>query len=333
MATIKDVAREANVAISTVSNVLNNVDVVSEATKNKVLYAVQKLNYTPNLNGKFLKSTKTGFIGIFLTSVAGPFFNQLIDTIHQECRQAGYGLIIFLNDKNNAEESFRAILGKRVDGAIILNETITQKHLEVFRDLQMPVVFLDRQVEYKTIRSVVMDNMQGIYTAVNYLIQLGHQTFGFLHGYQNNYDNKERYKGYLQAVADSQCHSILELHGDFSESSAYKAMANALSHNIHLPTALIASNDQMACGCIEALKFAGYHVPSNISIVGFDNIEKSAYYTPPITTIDPCASEVGKVAVKVICNLIDGTATQSHTIPTNLIIRESTQICLTKFLC
>ncbi|OON93465.1 MAG: hypothetical protein ATN31_06175 [Candidatus Epulonipiscioides saccharophilum] len=332
MVTIKDVAKEANVAISTVSNVLNNVDVVSPLTRIKVLEAVKKLNYTPNLNGKYLKMSKTGFIGLFLTTVGGPFFGKLISKMHKECRKAGYGLTIFLNDDTNIEKSVQAILGKRVDGAIILNETVTPEHIQTFENLEMPIVFLDREIEHKKIKSVVIDNEQGMYLVVNYLLNLGHKNIGYIHGVLSNYDEIQRYKGYRKALEENDIayNKNCELQGFYSENDAYKAIQAYVNSKKPLPTAIVAANDQMACGCIDGLKDLGYKVPQDVSIIGFDNIEKGRYYNPTLTTIDPNADEIAMKAVKVLLDLIQANNTRSHIVPVKLLTRKSCKFILPK---
>ncbi len=330
MPTIKDVAKEANVAISTVSNVLNNIDVVSEETKMIVLEAVKKLNYTPNLNGKYLKKSKTGFIGVFLTTVAGPYFSELIDAMHQECRRSGYGLTVFLNDKNNVEESFQAILGKRVDGAIILNETIVDAHVELFKNLEMPIVFLDRVIESNNISSVVINNFKGMQLAVTYLLKLGHTSFGYLHGHTLNYDESQRYEGYRMALLE---HNIehnpeYEMQGFYAEEGAYHSVRSYIASGKQLPQAIIAANDQMACGCIDGLKAEGYRVPEDVSIIGFDNIDKGKYFSPSITTVDSAPKNTGRLAVEILVDIIKGNSPSSRCVEVELVIRDSCRLRL-----
>ncbi len=325
MATIKDVAKEANVAISTVSNVLNNVDVVSKETKEVVMRAIEKLNYTPNLNGRYLKKSKTGFIGLFVTSLEGPFYSELITAMYAECCKYEYGLTIFLNNEKNLEESYQAILGKRVDGAVILNETINEIHIKGFKRVKMPVVFLDREVEGDTVSSVVIDNYTGVRQATQYLLKLGHIKIGYVHGNKDNYDENMRYKGYVETLSENgiELNDDFEIQGYYSEQGTYNAIRAYIASGRELPEAFIAANDQMAIGCIEGLRDEGIEVPRDISIIGFDNIEKSKYYTPAITTIDSSAKEFGRVAIQNLIKIINKEEVENKKIPTKLIIRDS----------
>lgn len=328
MVTIKDVAKEANVAISTVSNVLNNIDVVSEQTRESVMKAVEKLNYIPNLNGRYLKKSKTGFIGLFLTSLKGPFYSELINAMYEECCKYEYGLTIFLNNQNNLEEAYQAILGKRVDGAIILNETIDNTHIEAFKRVKMPVVFLDREVEAETISSVVIDNYNGVKQAAQYLLKLGNTRIGYIHGNSDNYDETMRYKGYLGALAENNIESRpeYEMQGDYSEQGAYDAIRAYVASKKPLPQAFIAANDQMAIGCIEGLRDEGIDVPRDISMIGFDNIEKGKYYSPSITTVDSSAKEMGKKTIETLVKIINKEKVKSLKINTALIVRDSCRL-------
>lgn len=325
MATIKDVAKMANVAISTVSNVLNNVDVVSKETREAVMKAVEELNYTPNLNGRYLKKSKTGFVGVFLTSLEGPFYSELINAMYEECCKYEYGLTIFLNNEKNLEESCQAILGKRVDGAIILNETINDTHIEAFKRVEMPVVFMDREVQADTLRSVVIDNYNGVRQATQYLLKLGNIKIGYIHGNKDNYDEMMRYGGYEKALNENglEVNPEYEIQGYYSEPGAYSAIRAYLASGKKLPEAFIAANDQMAIGCIEGLRDEGIQVPKDISIIGFDNIEKAKYYTPSITTIDSSAKEMGRITIKTLIKIMNKEEVENQKIATKLVIRNS----------
>lgn len=333
MATIKDVAREANVAISTVSNVLNHVDVVKPDTIEKVLEAVKKLNYTPNLNGKYLKKSETKLLGLFITNLEGPFYNDLISAMYSRCCKNDYNMTIFLNNEKNLMDSYQAILGKRVDGAIILNHTIRDSHIETFQNLEMPIVFLDREIQSHTITSVVIDNYNGMKQSCEYLIDSGHQRIGYVHGNKGNYDETMRYLGYIETLTK---HGIEPRHewqiqGHFAQQEAYSEIRKYVGSGKELPDAFVCANDEMAIGCIEALEKEGFHVPQDISIVGFDNIDKTNYFIPRITTVDTGVKELGRTAVDQLIRILNKEKiTNVCKIPSTLIVRDSCSITLHK---
>ena len=142
MVTIKDVAREAGVAISTVSNVFNNGDIVSEETKQKVLEAVEKLHYIPNMNAKLLKSNRKNTIGLFVTSLQGDFYNVLTQAIHLQCKLNNYMLNIYVSNDNSPDEIYRMIIASGVAGAIIYHEDLTGDYVKRIATVNIPMVFM-----------------------------------------------------------------------------------------------------------------------------------------------------------------------------------------------
>ncbi len=330
MITIKDVAKEAKVAISTVSNVINNVDVVSDETRLNVLAAIEKLNYIPNLNGKFLKVSKTNVIGVFLTCIEGSFYSTLLHAMHMEALKLGYRLTIFLNDEKNSEQSFKAILGNGIDGAIVLNKTITDEHISFLKSNEIPIIFLDREIDEKSIKSVVIDNFSAVKQAIKYLIKLGHNKIGYIHGSDDNYDEKKRFEGYIHTLNE---HNItenkeFEILGHYSEIGAYSALRNHIAMKKKLPEAFVCANDEMAIGAIKALIDEGFSVPKDISIIGFDNIEKCDYFTPTITSIDTNTIELSKKSIKNLVKLINKEDVDSEKVSAMLMIRNSCDLKL-----
>jgi len=181
MITIKDVARESGVAISTVSNVLNNVDVVSEETRKKVLDAVDKLKYVPNMNAKFLKSNKKNTIGLFLPSIQGDFYKTLLQAAHLQCKMSGFMLNIYVSNENTSEEIYSMIISSGVEGAIVLNERLSDEYIERIALTKMPIVFIDREYAGERMSSVTIDNVEGAILATEYLVKQGHRRIGYIH--------------------------------------------------------------------------------------------------------------------------------------------------------
>ncbi len=151
--TIKDVAREAGVSVSTVSNALNGVNVLHPDTKQHILEVVDRLHYIPNLNGKNLKTQETKVVGLFLTSIRGPYYSILADSIYQGCKKYGYELNIFIHDR--ADNMMANILGRRIDGAIILNDHVGEKEVKLLLENETPVVFIDSAERLNGFRDVL----------------------------------------------------------------------------------------------------------------------------------------------------------------------------------
>ncbi len=160
--TIKDVAREAGVSIATVSNALNDVDVLKPETKQHVLEVAERLRYIPNINGRGLKNSKTKTIGLFISCVESYYYGALAETIFAECSKCGYDLMIHVSHQER--NAMRNILGRRVDGAIIAADCIGQDNATIIKEEDIPAVFLDREVEPDKISGVLFDSYDEIKT-------------------------------------------------------------------------------------------------------------------------------------------------------------------------
>ncbi len=297
MVTIKDVAREAGVAISTVSNVLNRVDVVSEEKKKKVLDAVEKLKYVPNMNAKFLKSNKKNTIGLFLPSIQGDYYRTLMQAVHLQCKLKGYLLNIYVSNENTSDEIYGMIISSGVEGAIVMNERLHNEYINRIALTHMPLVFIDRDFAGDRMSSVTIDNMEGALLAMEYLIKQGHRRIGYIHGINNN-DDKNRYQAYLKVMSkyNLPLDDNIILLGYFEEALAYSEMRVLLLKGIDIPDAFFCANDEMAWGCIRALSESGYRIPEDVSVIGFDDMLLSSYYKPALTTIHSPISELGTLS-------------------------------------
>ena len=326
MVTIKDVAREAGVAISTVSNVLNNVNVVSEEKRKKVLEVAKRLGYVPNMNAKMLKSSKKNTIGFFCPSLQGYFYNILLSKCQTECQKAGYLFNVYICNEIAENEVVDIIGSAGVAGAVIINMLNDKDSLDRLRSFQMPIVFLDREISEEYISSVTIDNYTGVKKAVDYLIEKGKTNIGYIFG-ENCYDSYVRYKAYLDSLKE---HGLSK-NEDFylqcydSESVAYEEVSRLLKQGVTLPDAILSDNDDQSFGCIKALKDNGVKVPRDIAVVGFDDVPMAAYYNPPLTTVRSPISEMGLEAASEILRLINSENKMgSHKmLPTSLVIRES----------
>ncbi len=330
MVTIKDVAKEAGVAISTVSNVLNGVDVVSEDKKRRVMDAVEKLKYVPNMNAKLLKTSRKNTIGLFLTSVQGDFYRILIQTIHKQCRMKGYLLNIYISNENTGDEIYSMIVASGVEGAIILNERLQEEYISRLSFTKLPMVFIDRELTGTRISSVVINNYEGASLAMEYLIKQGHRRIGYFHGIEG-FDDHDRYQGYLDTM--QKYHLPIDenivMKGYFEEAVAYSEMRVLLLKGTQLPDAIFCANDEMAFGTIHALTEAGLKVPEDVCVIGFDDILLSSYYNPPLTTIHSPVIELGNQCIAELLRLMElkesGKGTVTRLSP-NMVIRDTCRV-------
>jgi len=321
--TIKDVAREAGVSISTVSNALNDVDVLNPETKSHVLKVAKRLNYVPNLNGKLLRNGKTKMLGFFTTSVSGPYFYKLVESMSRECDRLGYGL-----DKQVIMSN---ILGRRVDGVIIYEELrIDEEEIAAMVKDKIKAVFLDRPLKNDTMGSVIFDSFEAGFEATKYLISLGHKKIAYISGVDEMYDSVQRREGYLAALRQYQLptHEEYIIQGYFEEESTYNAIKSFLHYSPDkIPDAFLAGNDLSAIGCIQALKSHGYEVPLDVSVMGFDDIDIAQYFSPPLTTVRNQIARQGILAINHLVRMIQKKEQgEMMKLAGELVVRGSSQV-------
>lgn len=329
--TIKEVAKAAGVSISTVSNALNDVDVLNPKTKAHILETARKLNYVPNLNGKLLKSGKSNIIGFVTPSVEGPYFYRLVESMARECEKNNYSLNVVVTQDEKVV--LNSVLGGRFDGVVVFDRVhVGETEVAQIDKEHVKVVFLDREYHSETSTSVLFDSFEQGYAATQYLISLGHKKIGFISGHETMYDGLERKRGYMQAMRDAELFVEQEmlLHGLFEEEATYNVIRSSLNQNRELPTAFLAANDLSAIGCIKALHSKGINVPEEISVMGFDDIDIAAYFSPPLTTVSNPIHEQGRIAIQELLRIIEGEHANSVRILNGeLIIRKSCYISKT----
>ncbi len=302
--TIRDVAREAGVSIATVSNALNDVDVLKPETKRHVLEVAERLRYMPDVNGRSLKSGRTRVIGLFVPCMAPFYYGALTDSVFWECQRNGYELSVHVSHQSAG--IMRTILGKGVDGAIILNNRIEQEDVEVLIEAEIPTVFLDRVVQAEKIGSVLFDSYHDGALAATFFLKKGFKRLGYIMGVARSYDDTMRYQGYRDTLerAGIRLEDEYTWMGNFERQAAYDAASRFLERKIELPEAIFAANDLSAIGCIEALQKAGIRVPEDVSVIGCDDIELAQWFQPKLTTIRTNYHEQGIYAVQQLLKLI-----------------------------
>lgn len=307
--TITDIAREAGVSISTVSNALNGVNVLKPETREHILEVADRLHYIPNLNGRNLKSKSTKVIGLFTTSLKGPYFAALADIMTWECMKYGYELNIFVTW--DARSAITSIMGKRVDGSVILTNDIGPNEVKSMEEFDIPAVFLDREVQTDKMSSVLFDSFRDGEIAAEYILKNGYKRIAYVQGIWNNYDSIEREKGFRAALqkAGVQLDPDYVWKGDFERPMAHDSTIAFLEKGLPLPDIIFASNDESAMGCMNALIESGYKIPGDVKVMGVDDIEMCEFYNPPLTSIRTGYEKQGVIAVEKLIKMINGDET------------------------
>ncbi|HBU81043.1 MULTISPECIES: LacI family DNA-binding transcriptional regulator [Paenibacillus] len=325
MATIKDVAKLAGVALSTASYALNGDSKVSAKTKAKVLDAARELNYRKNGFAMDLKRSRTNTIALILTDLSGPYYSELIRSVQDVALANGYDLIACSSMGGRDSTAVRFLREKRVDGAIILAHNIHDDILVESAGDRFPIIVMDRQLTSNHLVNVLVDGEQGGYLATRHLIQKGHKTIAYISGPSNSYDNALRYQGYLRAMQEAGLEekSKWRLSGNFVREGGYSATKMMVMQG-ELPSAVFYGNDEMAIGGLKAFEESGISVPNDISVIGFDDIQLSEYVHPPLTTVRQPKHEAGSLAGHLLFQMLNGEAVNpSYTLTIDLVERES----------
>ena len=327
--TIKDIAREAGVSISTVSNALNGVNVLKPETREHILEVAERLHYIPNLNAQNLKSKATKVIGFFVTSLKGPYFATLADIMFWECMKYGYELNIFVTW--GGKSAINSILGKRVDGCVVFSHDVDEEGARQIQELEVPTVYLDRETKSKRTASVIFDSYQDGESVAEFLIDRGIKRIAFIRGVLDHHDAIDRLRGFSDRLTKAGI--IIEpeyiLDGSFERGVSREAMTAFLQKGLPLPEAIFAANDLSALGCMDALIEAGYHIPQDTIVIGVDDIELAGWYKPTLTTVKTGYEKEGILAIRKLVKMINGEETGDIIkLHGRLIERESTAIAV-----
>jgi len=329
MTTIREVAQKAGVSYATVSHVINNTRFVSEETRERVLSAMSELKYRPNAVAQSLRSGRTNTIGMILPDSSNPFFAEIGRQIEEEAFRKGYSIILCNMELQPEKEMLYVdvLINKQVDGIIFVATGDQTSLLQLLLDQGIPVILIDRDLPEMNIDTVITDNRLGGYLATRHLIDLGHRRIACITGPSSKITpSASRVVGYRQALEEAGLpydKQIVCL-GDFHPQSGMDIM-EALLKRPNPPTAVFACNDLMALGCMRAAMYAGYRIPEDLSIVGFDDIELARFTNPPLTTVCQPKKEIGILATQKLVERIADKCISSLKVilPTSLIVRES----------
>jgi len=333
--TSKQVAERAGVSQTTVSFVLNQVENsnISTETRQRVLQAVQELNYVPDTAARALARGRSSNIGLLLLHpheqvFIDEYIPNILTGLSQVARQNGFRILVeMITDDHLPDAYINLIRGKEVAG-IIINAPTVQDGLSLHRYAAegFPIVTLDNV--HSDIYSVIVDKLHGVRKAVKHLINLGHQSIGCI-SYapvpinKHAADRLHIFRAALESAHLSYDERFVR-EGNFDPETGYEAMKSILAEPVH-PTAIFAMNDMMAFGAITAIREHGLRVPEDIAIVGFDDVRLARYTTPALTTIHEPDVEHGRRAAETLLDLINGRVpSEKHTrLTTELVIRQS----------
>ena len=328
---LHEVAKVANVSIATVSRAINNPKgSVTPETRKRVMAAVEKLNYRPNMIARSFRSQKTKTIGIIVSDITHPHVANLIAGAESVLKKSGY-IYILSNAANSLEGEkigVELFLQNRVDG-ILSTGFAGPSTKDIFFPLienNVPLVLIGSSLYNNKVPSVYVDHARGGYLATEHLIKSGHKNILYMSGYHP--DSEPRLKGYRNALkdADIPINDDLVIYGGNTPEDGYKSIIKFLNKN-NCPTAIFCFDDTVALGAMRGIYEKGLKIPSDCSVIGFDNIPYCQFSCPKLTTIAQPAVQMGEQGAKLLLELLngkDGASNKRIVFQPNLVLREST---------
>lgn len=309
--TIKDIAKKAKVSPSTVSMVINGRPGIGKDTKQRVLDLIQTLGYTPNLVARSLVKRHSNSIAFLIESTQHPIFPEIAAGINKVLKDEGYSMSIIPthNDSRLESREIEKIKARGIDGILTSAALMDNDNLLSLVNTEFPVVALLRRVYHcDDLDYVVVDNRKGGFLALEHLIRMGHQRIGIIKGPSNNSTAIERFDGGMEAFKAYGKPIERELieNGDYTQKTGYLASKRIFKRNKrNPPTAIFASNDEMALGAFAAIWEMGLKISQDISLVGFNNLEITSFCSIQITTVSQRPYEMGIMGARRLISKIE----------------------------
>ena len=301
VATIADVARRAKVSTATVSRVLAGLGHARPETRDRILAAARDLDYRPSGVARSLQRRSTRTLGLIVTDIENPYFPQLVRAVEDAARAEGYTILLCnaADDPERESGYLDLLVERRVDGLIIAASSLGARHREWLASPPLPVVLINTAAVDVDLPSIHSDNRAGTRLAASHLLDLGHRWFGYLMPPPRNVDAPERFAGLRDVLAEAGLDpdAIAIASGAPLVGGGEAAMLELLDQAPGV-TAVLAYNDLMAIGALRAIRRRGRAVPSDISVIGFDDVALAAYVDPPLTTLSHGTAEMGYWAVE-----------------------------------
>jgi DNA-binding LacI/PurR family transcriptional regulator len=327
MISIKDIARAAQVSHSTVSRALRNSSLVNPDTRALIQRIAEEKGYTVSAVARSLATSKTGTIGVVVTTIADPFAGEVVSGVEEFALSRHYAVLLAAGHGDPEREllAVHTLQERRVDGILVMASRIGALYLQMLSKLRAPIVLINSHHPGEFVHSVRIDDAGGARMATRHLADLGHRRIGYIGDKFGFQSDMERFRGYREILEEAGFGFEPELvaHGDGTPSSGMAA-ARRLLGRADPPTAIFCYNDRQAIGAMRAIRDCGLRVPSDLSLVGFDDLFLSSFTDPPLTTIRQPKREMGFLAGEILLQLLGGEKPESRVTTGELVVREST---------
>ncbi len=332
--TIYDVAKDMNLSPGTISKILNYKGNVSQKTRNVVLNYVKKIGFVPDSSARILKAKRSSTLGIVFSDIAHfglehPFFSSVLQNFKNYVEKLGYEIVFIVDSIGNQELSYyKWCRVKKVDGVLIVTGNINRPNIIELVNSDIPSVSTDIYMD--NLYSVISDDYMGVKLALDYAFDLGHKLIGCISGPLTTRAYYERLDALENILKDDyQIDFSREYFAEaksYGYTGGYNATKEMLKKAKKVPEFIFAFSDELAFGVIRSLEEAGYRVPEDVSVMGFDDVYFAKRFTPALTTIRQDKEQIGERAAKKLLDIIDGKekpVVQVERIPVSLVIRDS----------
>lgn len=337
--TIKDIAKICGVGVSTVSRAINNHPDINTETKEKILQTIKEYGYVPNNSARNLKRSDAKAIAVLVKGISNPFFTDMIKVIEEECKKKHYSMELshIETDENEVDVALKVVKEKRLRGIIFLGGMFSHSE-DKLKMLTVPFVFSTAastpgQISGTSFSDFGVDDRKESKRMVDYLMELGHRQIAMIVAEAEGESvGKLRLEGYGDAFREKNLpvNEKLILHtdeniGHFDIENGYVTAKKLIASGEHF-TAVYAVSDTLAIGATRALVDAGYRIPEDISVAGYDGIQIGQYLVPSLTTMRQPVEEIARASIKLLFDIISGKKTHQHVnYEAELIVRESTR--------
>ena len=333
-ATLQDVSRLAGVSIKTVSNVINDYPHVRDSTRRRVLAAIAELDYTPNLSARSLRSGRTNVISLIIPELRNAYFAELADSVMRAAKEHGLSVLIeqFGNDRESELSVLRNRQGRMVDGILYSVLALDESDRAAIAEMATPMVLLGERIFNGPKDHVTMQNVEGARAATELVLAGGRRRVLALGAHPGEVIGSAglRLAGYRRALEEAGIgydERFVVPAGTWHRADGAQAMRGFLEAG-HEFDAVVAFNDTLALGAMRVLQEAGFRVPEDVALVGFDDIDETHYSMPTLSTIDPGRDEIARRAIELLLRRIQGGAEpfepEEIAVPFRVVQREST---------
>jgi LacI family repressor for deo operon, udp, cdd, tsx, nupC, and nupG len=320
-ASVSDVSRRAGVSTATVSRVLNDPDKVLPRTREKVLAAIEELNFVKSATAFSLKAQRSHNVLVVVSDIGNTYYSKLLQSVLIRAEENGYNVIITSRESGQHDTVLDRLRTGRVDGVVFLDGySLSAEDFAFLRTFYLgtpPIVGFAEKPGLLPYPHVFVDNFTPVYELTRYLIGLGHKRIGFIEAPSRLPVRLERLDGFRQAMCDAGleiCETDI-LEGGFTSDVGQRVAASLLERG-NLPTAVMCSNDDTAMGLISTMVEAGIAVPEALSVVGFDDCTLADVYSPPLTTVAQPREQIGKTAMDILFRIMADVTTPLDTVVT-----------------